>query len=68
MIYLVGLGGLIGGFMAGQLVLLFLLRHRSRKDLLEDRSLRWTYGLINWAVAAMGVWVAVSLYERYATP
>lgn len=65
MIYLAGLGGLIGGFMAGQLVLLFLLRHRSRRDLLEDRSLRWTYGLINWVIALMGLWVAVSLYERY---
>ncbi len=65
MVYLVGLGGLIGGFMAGQLLLLFLLRHRSRRDLLTDRSIRWTYGLINWAVAGLGVWLAVSLYNRY---
>ncbi len=65
MVYLVGLGGLIGGFMAGQLLLLFLLRHRSRRDLLTDRSIRWTYGLINWAVAGLGLWLAVSLYNRY---
>jgi hypothetical protein len=65
MVYLVGLGGLIGGFMAGQLLLLFLLRHRSRRDLLTDRSIRWTYGLVNWAVAGLGVWLAVSLYNRY---
>lgn len=66
MVWLSGLAGLIGGFMAGQLLLMFLLRHKSNREILGDRSIRWVYGLVNWAVAALGVWVAVSMYSRYA--
>lgn len=65
MIWLAGVAGLVGGFMAGQLLLMFLLRHKSNRDILSDRSVRWVYGLINWAVTALGVWVAVSMYARY---
>lgn len=65
MVYLVGIVGLIGGFMAGQMLLYFMLRHKSREDLLNDRLLKWKYGTLNWLVAALGAYSFVSIYQRY---
>jgi hypothetical protein len=68
MIYAVGIIGLIGGFIAGQMLLYFLLRHRSREDLLNDPSIKWTYGLLNWAVAALGAYAFIAMYQQYFGP
>lgn len=65
MIYVIGFFGLIGGFIAGQGVLYFLLRHVSAEDLLNDPYIKWKYGLLNWAMAALGCYSAVDMYQRY---
>ncbi len=65
MVYLIGTIGFIGGFFAGQMLLYFLLRHRSREELTSDNSLKWTYGLLNWAVAALGAYAFVQMYYEY---
>ncbi|MCB1562573.1 MAG: hypothetical protein R3D66_00500 [Alphaproteobacteria bacterium] len=68
MIYVVGLIGLIGGFIAGQMVLYFLLRHRSQEDILNDPSIKWTYGLLNWIIAGLGAYAFIMMYREYLGP
>ena len=41
MIYAMGAIGFVMGFVFGQMLLYFLLRHRKRYELLEDKSLWW---------------------------
>ncbi|MBI2233931.1 MAG: hypothetical protein HYU57_02850 [Micavibrio aeruginosavorus] len=62
MVYLAGIVGFIGGFCLGQMVLMFLLRHKSNADLKQDKSLR-IYGLLNWLVALLGAMATVWLYK-----
>lgn len=63
MVYLFGTLGFIAGFIAGQIVLARLLRGVSRDRLLEDKSLRWKYGLLNWVIAIGTAAAAVWLYD-----
>ena len=65
MVYILGIIGFIGGFVVGQMVLYFMLRHRSREELLNDKYLKWKYGLLNWAFAAIGAYSFVTLYQQY---
>lgn len=65
MIYLFGILGFVGGFILGQAILLQLLRGRSREELLRNKSLRWTYGVLNWIIAAIGAYSFVYLYHLY---
>ena len=65
MIYAFGLGGLVCGFALGQMVIFFLLRHRSREDLMNDRSIKFTYGTLNWLFALLGAYAAVIMYNQY---
>lgn len=65
MIYLMGILGFVGGFILGQMVLYFLLRHKTKEELLNDKSLKWTYGLINWAFAGLGSYGLIVLYKQY---
>ena len=65
MVFLVGFIGFILGFVAGQAILYFMLRNVSTEDLVEDKSLRLKYGLINWGVAIGGAYYAVYMYDRY---
>lgn len=65
MVYLVGTLGFIGGFVVGQMLLAYMLRNVSREKLLKDKSLRWTYGTLNWLFAALGAVSMVMLYRQY---
>ncbi len=65
MIYVAGIVGLVGGFVLGQMLLLFLLRHRTKEDLLNDKYLKWKYGTLNWLVAALGCYGTVEMYKMY---
>lgn len=65
MVYVIGIIGFIGGFLAGQLLLLRLLRDRSKDDLLANKQIHWTYGILNWVIAAMGAYSFVFLYQYY---
>ncbi|MCB1721521.1 MAG: hypothetical protein KDI11_07190 [Alphaproteobacteria bacterium] len=65
MIYVIGIVGFIGGFIFGQMVLYFLLRHKTNQELLEDRMLKIKYGLIGWGCAALGAYSFVEIYKVY---
>lgn len=65
MVYVAGIIGFVCGFSLGLWVLSYLLKGRSREDLLQDKSLRWTYGLLAWAMAAITSYSAVALYKYY---
>lgn len=65
MVYIAGGVGLVGGFIAGQMLLMVLLRHKSNREIVRDKAIHWSYGLLNWIVAGLGAWAGVSLYVRY---
>ena len=67
MVYVAGILGFILGFFAGQMLLLKLLANRSNKDILNDKTARLTYGLLNWIIAGVGAYVFVFLYNYYLT-
>jgi len=62
MVYVIGTIGFFAGFALGVLILNALLKDRSRAELLEDRGLKWTYGLFAWIVAAVTSYAAVQSY------
>jgi hypothetical protein len=68
MIYIFAISGFIGGFIFGQMVIFFLLRHRSRDDLLNDKSIKWTYGTLNWIIALIGAYSFVLMHNIYFGP
>jgi len=65
MIYGFGIAGFIGGFIFGQMVLYFLLRHKTNEELLSDRLLKLKYGLIGWGCAGLGAYSFVEMYRYY---
>lgn len=65
MFFIIGTIGFLGGFILGQIILAYLLRHRSRDDLITDKALHWKYGLLNWVLAILTAACAVFLYDRY---
>lgn len=65
MVYVVGIFGLICGFVLGQFWLLKLLKDRPRDELINNKKLRWTYGVLNWIVAGVTSYCFVFLYNYY---
>lgn len=65
MIYVVGIAGFVAGFALALRILGYLLKGRSHEDLLEDRGLRMTYGLLAWGIAGLASFCAVVLYKMY---
>lgn len=65
MAWVVGIFGFIAGFAAGQLLLLRMLKDRSREELLNDRGLKWRYGTFNWLVAIGTCLCALATYRHY---
>jgi hypothetical protein len=66
MVYGIGILGFIAGFIAGQMLLYFMLRHKTKEELLNDPYIKWKYGLLNWGVAALGAYSFVAIYKEYA--
>ncbi|MBN8520759.1 MAG: hypothetical protein J0L77_02520 [Alphaproteobacteria bacterium] len=64
MVYVFGIVGFLGGFAAGVFVIGQILRGRSRTELIQNKSLRWTYGLMVWVLAGLGAWAGVWLYAQ----
>lgn len=64
MVYLFGMIGFILGFAGGLVVISLFLKGYATKSLVQDKSLRWSYGLAVWIFAALGAWGGVWLYER----
>lgn len=65
MIYVVGIVGFIAGFALGLRIIGYLLKDRSPQDLLEDKSLRMTYGLLAWGIAGLTAFCAIHVYKMY---
>lgn len=64
MIYAMGIGGFFGGFIFGQMLLMYMLRHKTNEELRTDKKLR-IYGILNWVVAGLGAATMVVLYHKY---
>ncbi len=64
-IYIAGSAGFVGGFSFGQMVLWFLLRHKSTEELLHNKNLRLQYGIMCWGIAVLGAWAFVEMYKVY---
>lgn len=64
MVYFCAAIGLILGFVAGLTIINLFLRSYTARDLVKDKSLRWTYGLAVWVFAGLGAWAGVWLYNR----
>jgi len=65
MIYIVSILGFIGGFLIGQLLLARFLKDVSNEDLLNDPSLHFKYGTLNWAIAIMMSVAVTHLYNIF---
>ncbi len=65
MVYLFGVLGFIGGFMAGLLVINIFLRGISNTELVSNKSLRWTYGVAVWIFAGLGIYAGLWMHARY---
>ncbi len=61
----VGIIGFVFGFAFGVSIIGIFLRARSKSELIENKSLRWTYGLAVWIFAGFGAWAALWIYEAY---
>lgn len=63
--YLVAIIGFILGFFIGQSLLLRILKGYSNKEILENPSLRWKFGTLNWMIAILGSYAAIWLYNYF---
>lgn len=62
---MVGIVGFIGGFALGQMLLYFLLRHKTNEELLNDKSLKLKFGLLCWGCAILGCYGFIESYKYY---
>lgn len=65
MVYIMGILGFLGGFAAGLMVVSFFLRGRSPEQILNDKALKWKYGLLCWVIAGIGAYAFVEMYKLY---
>lgn len=64
MVYLFGSLGFVIGFTGGLFVIRLFLQGYSRKDLLQDKALWWSYGTAVWVFAGLGAGAGIWLYQR----
>lgn len=64
MVYIFGFFGFVMGFGVGLGIINVLLRNRTKEDIQEDKSLRWTYGVAVWVFAAFGGWAGAWIYQN----
>jgi hypothetical protein len=64
LIYVFGIAGFVLGFVGGLFIIHLFLKNLSKRELLGDKSLRWTYGLAVWIFAGLCAWGGVVLAER----
>ena len=65
MSWVIGIFGFFMGFASGQYFLLRWLKDKSQSELLNNKNLRYTYGLFNWGMAIMGCISALWIYHHY---
>lgn len=64
MIYIFGMAGFVLGFAGGLAIIRIFLKNYSKRELLQDKSLRWTYGLAVWMMSGLGIWAGIWLHNR----
>lgn len=64
MVYLFGIAGFAAGFAGGLFIINLFLRGVANKELIENKSYRWTYGLAVWLFAALGAYAGVWVYHH----
>ncbi len=55
--------GFLIGFIVGQSLIFFLLKDTPKEEILNNKTLKLQYGLLNWAITILGAylgWVLVS--------
>ncbi len=62
MIYLIAVLGLIAGFVIGQTIIYFLLSDTPADVIKNDKDLKIKYGLLNWMIALIFAWLAVTFF------
>lgn len=62
--FLYGLSGLVLGFIVGMAMNAYLLQGTPRDVYLRDKKLRMRYGLLNWAVAFLGLAIALAVFDK----
>lgn len=65
MVYVAGIFGFLAGFLAGQYFLLRLLKNYSNDEILNDPSIKWKFGTLNWIIAIAGGYLAVTFYNYF---
>lgn len=65
MVYIFGFFGFSIGFGFGLGIVNVFLRQYTVKELKNNKSLWWTYGLAVWVFAALGCWLGLVIFERY---
>ena len=63
--WVVGIIGFLVGFGGGIALLNRWLKDRSREELIRDKALHKTYGLIVWMIAGVTAAGAIYLYRYY---
>lgn len=64
MVYVIGIFGFIAGFIGGLGIINYLLQDVPKEELVNDPAIKWKYGILCWAVAALGAYVSVSVYTK----
>ena len=64
MVYIFVLFGFLMGFGVGLGTINVLLRRRSKAEIQGDSSLKWTYGVAVWVIAALGGGIGFWLYNH----
>lgn len=64
MVYVIAVAGFVGGFIVGLVALQYILKDRSKTDLINDKSLR-IYGLVTWGAAVLGAVSSVALWSHF---
>jgi len=64
MVYLFGLVGFVFAFSVGLGLINVILRKKT-KEQLQEKNIRMKYGLMVWALAILGGWGGVTIYNQF---
>ena len=64
MVYIFGVIGFVFGFSIGLGIINVLLQKRSKEEIQSNRALKWIYGPVVWAIAVLGCFIALKIYEN----
>lgn len=59
--WLYGIGGLVFGFIIGMALNAYLLQDVPKEKYTKDRGLRLKYGLLNWIIAILFMFIMIAI-------